>query len=74
MFMKALDQISKLDDPMFGTIAADETVNLVFNLSKGEDLRDPWNEKPFQYIEDPQPMGGLPPPPVNPDDEKHTSR
>ena len=55
MFMKALDQMGKLDDPMFGKIAADETVDLVFNLSKDEDVRGPWNEKPFQYIEDPRP-------------------
>jgi Mn-containing catalase len=70
MFMKALDQMGKLDDPMFGTIPPDETVRLVFNLSQGEDARGPWNEKPFEYIEDPQPMGGFPPAPINPDDEK----
>jgi Mn-containing catalase len=70
MFMKALDQMGKLDDPMFGTIPPDETVKLVFNLSQGEDERGPWNEPPFEYIADPQPMGGFPPPPINPDDEK----
>ena len=68
--MKALDQMGKLDDPMFGTIPPDDTVKLVFNLSQGEDARGPWNEAPFEYIEDPQPMGGMPPAPVNPDDEK----
>jgi len=62
--------MGKLDDPMFGTIPPDETVHLVFNLSQGEDARGPWNEKPFEYIEDPQPMGGFPPAPINPDDEK----
>ena len=70
MFMKALDQMGKLDDPLFGTIPPDDTVNLVFNLSQGEDERGPWNEPPFEYIADPQPMGGFPPPPINPDDEK----
>jgi Mn-containing catalase len=70
MFMKALDQMGKLDDPLFGTIPPDDTVNLVFNLSQGEDARGPWNEPPFEYIADPQPMGGFPPPPINPDDEK----
>ena len=25
----------------------------------------------FEYIEDPEPRGGLPPAPVNPDDEAH---
>jgi Mn-containing catalase len=70
MFMKALDQMGKLDDPLFGTIPPDDTVNLVFNLSQGEDERGPWNESPFEYIADPQPMGGFPPPPINPDDEK----
>ena len=71
MFMKALDVMGKLDDPLFGTIAPDDTVKLVFNLSQGEDARGPWNEGPdFEYVEDPQPEGGLPPAPVNADDER----
>ena len=71
MFMKALDRMGKLDDPMFGTIEPDETVNVVFNLSHGQDMRGPWNEGGgLQYIQDPQPQGGLPPAPANPDDEK----
>ena len=46
-------------------------MDLVFNLSHGEDERGPWNSKPkFRYIDDPKPQGGLPPGPVNPDDEK----
>nr|WP_294518039.1 manganese catalase family protein [uncultured Rhodopila sp.] len=71
MFMSALDKMGKLDDPYFGTIKPDETVDLVFNLSKGEDFRGPWNSEPkFRLEENPQPMGGFPPSPVNPDDEK----
>jgi Mn-containing catalase len=71
MFMAALEKMGKLTDPYFGTIKPDETVDLVFNLSKGEDFRGPWNKKPlFRFEEDPQPSGGLPPAPVNPDDEK----
>lgn len=70
MFMKALDSMGKLDDPFFGNIQPDDTVNLVFNLSKGDDYRGPWNEDPFEYISDPKPQGGMPPKPVNPDDEK----
>ena len=71
MFMKALDSIGKLTDPMFGDVAPDDTVKLVFNLSRGEDERGPWNEAPaFDYVEDPQPHGGLPPTPVNPTDER----
>ena len=70
MFMKALDSMGKLDDPFFGDVAPDDTVKLVFNLSQGEDKRGPWNEKPdFDYIENPQPQGGFPPPPNNPNDE-----
>ena len=70
MFMKALESMGKLDDPMFGNVAPDDTVKLVFNLSQGEDVRGPWNEAPdFEYIADPEPQGGFPPPPVNPDDE-----
>jgi Mn-containing catalase len=71
MFMSALDRMGKLTDPYFGTVKPDDTVNLVFNLSHGEDERGPWNSEPkFRYVEDPQPKGGLPPAPVNPDDEK----
>jgi Mn-containing catalase len=71
MFMAALDRLGKLSDPYFGTIKPDETVDLVFNLSKGDDHRGPWNKEPmFRYIEDPKPSGNIPPAPVNPDDEK----
>ncbi|MHB1303069.1 MAG: manganese catalase family protein [Acidiphilium sp.] len=73
MFMKALDSLGKLTDPMFGTIAPDETVDVVFNLSHGEDMRGPWNTEPFKYDADPRPQGGLPPRVSNPDDEKQTS-
>ena len=45
MFMKALDSMGKLDNPMFGTVKPDETVNVVFNLSKGDDHRGPWNDR-----------------------------
>ena len=69
MFMKALQSLDKLDDPMFGTIPPDDTVNLVFNLSHGQDHRGPWNTEPLQYVADPKPQGGLPPNPKNPDDE-----
>jgi len=71
MFMKALDSMGKLDDPMFGDVPPDDTVKLVFNLSEGEDVRGPWNEAPdFDYVADPQPRGGMPLAPVNPDDER----
>jgi Mn-containing catalase len=75
MFMEALNHMGKLDDPYFGTIKPDETVDLVFNLSQGDDYRGPWNKEPkFRYEENPKPMGGLPPNPVNPDDEKTMQR
>ena len=70
MFMKALDSMGRLTDPFFGTIQPDETVNIVFNLSHGDDHRGPWNQGTFRYIDNPRPEGGLPPAPVNPDDEK----
>ncbi len=70
MFMKALDAMGKLDDPFFGTIAPDETVDITFNLSQGEDFRGPWNSDALRYEADPQPQGGMPKPPVNSDDEK----
>jgi Mn-containing catalase len=71
MFMQALKKMGKLEDPYFGTIKPDNTVDLVFNLSKGEDKRGPWNQEPlFRFEENPKPSGGFPPGPVNPEDEK----
>jgi Mn-containing catalase len=71
MFMQALKKMGKLEDPYFGTIKPDNTVDLVFNLSKGEDKRGPWNQEPlFRFEENPMPSGGFPPGPVNPEDEK----
>lgn len=55
MFMKALDAMGKLTDPMFGNIQPDETVDIYYNLSSnGKDERGPWNLEPtFRYIADP---------------------
>lgn len=56
MFMKALDSMGKLTDPMFGNIQPDETVDIYYNLSSNgkEDQRGPWNSEPtFRYIADP---------------------
>lgn len=55
MFMKALDSLGKLDDPFFGNVQPDETVDLYFNLSSnGKDERGPWNsDENFRYIADP---------------------
>lgn len=55
MFMKALDSLGKLTDPLFGNIQPDETVDLYYNLStNGADERGPWNAQPdFKYIADP---------------------
>ena len=55
MFMKALDSMGKLTDPMFGNIQPDSTVDLYYNLSSnGKDERGPWNSEPdFKYIADP---------------------
>ncbi|MEG4035793.1 manganese catalase family protein [Microcoleus sp. S36b_A4] len=59
MFMKALESLGKLTDPMFGNIPPDNTVDLYFNLStNGQDERGPWNSEPtFKYIADPAPKG-----------------
>ena len=76
MFMSALSQMGKLDDPFFGTVQPDDTVNIVFNLSQGDDHRGPWNQgtmhdgKQIKYVADPKPTGGIGPSPVNDDDEK----
>lgn len=56
MFMKALDSLGKLTDPLFGNIQPDETVALYYNLSTNgsQDERGPWNSEPtFKYIADP---------------------
>lgn len=56
MFMKALDALGKLTDPMFGNIQPDNTVDIYYNLSSNgkEDERGPWNSEPtFHYIADP---------------------
>ncbi|MGE0226297.1 MAG: manganese catalase family protein [Acetobacteraceae bacterium] len=56
MFMEALRTINALDEPMFGNLKPDDTVNLYFNMSNGNgaDLRGPWNSEPaFQYVANP---------------------
>jgi Mn-containing catalase len=55
MFMTALQSMNKLDQPLFGNLKPDDTVNLYFNLSSGPDgdQRGPWNNAPFQYVADP---------------------
>ncbi|WP_066377441.1 MULTISPECIES: manganese catalase family protein [unclassified Anabaena] len=57
MFMKALESLGKLTDPLFGNIQPDETVNIYYNLStngNGHDQRGPWNSEPtFQYVANP---------------------
>jgi Mn-containing catalase len=72
MFMQALDRMGKLTDPLFGNVEPDDTVDIYFNLSSdGKDERGPWNQEPrFRYEAEPKGQGGLPPNPVNPDDEK----
>jgi Mn-containing catalase len=70
MFMKALDAMGKLDDPFFGNVPPDDTVDITFNLSQGEDVRGPWNSGELKYVAEPEAQGGFPPAPVNPDDEK----
>ncbi len=73
MFMRALDSLGKLTDPLFGNVRPDETVDLYFNTSKDGalDLRGPWNSAPaFRYIEHPEPQGNMPDQVMNPDDER----
>ena len=68
--------MGKLDDPRSSeTSPPDETVKLVFNLSQDEDVRGPWNRRSPISTMSPtrEPEGGLPPPPINADDEGHNS-
>ena len=73
MFMQALHSIGKLDDPMFGNVKPDETVDLYFNMSRNGslDMRGAWNKEPtFRFVDNPSPQGEVPSEVVNPDDEK----
>ena len=56
MFMEALHAINALDQPMFGNLKPDNTVNVYYNLSNGPgaDYRGPWNSEPaFAYVANP---------------------
>ena len=55
MFMKALESLGKLTEPVFGNVKPDETVKVYYHLSSnGTPQRGPWNEEPeFTYIADP---------------------
>ncbi|MEO3705961.1 manganese catalase family protein [Trichormus azollae] len=57
MFMKALDSLGKLTDPLFGNVQPDETVSLYYNLSTNgteQEQRGPWNSEPtFNYVANP---------------------
>jgi hypothetical protein len=52
--MKALEAMNKLDDPIFGDLKPDDTVDLWFNLTTGPeaDRRGPWNSEPEFRIRD----------------------
>jgi Mn-containing catalase len=57
MFMKALDSMGKLSDPLFGDLKPDDTVNVYYNMSSDgqANLRGPWNQEPtFKYVPNPQ--------------------
>ena len=56
MFLKALDNLCKPTEPLFGNVAPDDTADVYFNLSHGEDERGPWNSEPdFRYERNPAP-------------------
>ena len=48
MFMEALRSLNALDQPLFGDLKPDGTVNLYFDLSDGQggEQRGPWNREP----------------------------
>jgi Mn-containing catalase len=71
MFMEALNNLGKLDDPLFGNVQPDDSVDLFFNLSKNGDIKlGPWNSEPnFVLVKDPQPKGNQLENIINADDE-----
>lgn len=62
MFMKALQSMNKLEDPLFGDLQPDDTVDVWFNLTLGPeaDRRGPWNTEPEFHTRDlvPAAQGG----------------
>jgi manganese catalase len=58
MFMKALESVGKLTEPIFGNVKPDETVKVYYHLSSnGAAQRGPWNQEPeFTYVADPVKM------------------
>jgi hypothetical protein len=48
MFMKALQAMNKFDDPLFGDLQPDDTVDVWFNLTVGPEAerRGPWSSEP----------------------------
>ncbi|HVT97388.1 MAG TPA: manganese catalase family protein [Acidobacteriaceae bacterium] len=58
MFMKALESLGKLTEPLFGNVKPDETVKVYYHLSSnGQAQRGPWNQEPeFTYVADPVKM------------------
>ena len=54
MFMKALEAMNMLDNPMFGDLKPDDTVDVYFNLTAGPEAerRGPWNSEPDFHIRD----------------------
>ena len=57
MFMEALRSIDALEEPQFGDLKPDGTVNLYFHLHSNNgagETRGPWNSEPeFRYVADP---------------------
>lgn len=58
MFMDALKSMNKLDEPLFGDLKPDDTVDLYFNLSQNNSPEDdkpaPWiGNSSFKYVADP---------------------
>ncbi len=58
MFMKALESLGKLTEPMFGNVKPDDTVKVYYHFSSnGAAQRGPWNQEPeFTYVADPVKM------------------
>ena len=58
MFMAALKSMDKLDQPLFGDLKPDDSVDLYFNLSSegnpDNDQPAPWiKQSSFKYVADP---------------------
>jgi Mn-containing catalase len=70
--MKAPDEMGKSDDPLFGNIPPTTQSSWYSTYRNVKTYAGRGTKNPTSTIvADPEPKGGMPPAPINPDDEGH---